>query len=109
MSTGIRSDNSSFTVGRATIVADVGIDLRNNSEAHIEELKFYASEIPDVLLKVLNKLPAQPPHDLVVEAMEQQKLVGNIDSSKLWGWFQKQGINLAFWPQIGVAIASLMQ
>lgn len=109
MSTGIRSDNSTFTVGKATIVAETGVDLKNNSKAHIDELNFYSTDTPEALVKILMSLPVQPPHDLVVDAMEQQKAVGNIEGSKLWDWFQKQGINLAFWPQIAVGIASLIQ
>lgn len=108
MSTGIRSDSSTFTVGKATIIAEIGIDLKNNSKAHIDELNFYSTGTPEALVKILMQLPVQPPHNLVVDAMEQQKSVGSIEDSKLWDWFQKQGINLAFWPQIAVAIASLV-
>lgn len=107
MSTGIRSNNSTFTVGKATIVADTGVDLQNNSKAHIDELNFYSSDTPASLIQVLRALPVQPPHELVIDAMEQQRIKGNIDDSKLWGWFQNQGINVAFWAQISLAIASL--
>ena len=108
MSTGIRSDSSTFTVGKATIVAEIGIDLKNNSKAHIDELNFYSTDTSEALVTVLKQLPVQPPYELVVDALDQQKSVGSIEDSKLWDWFQKQGINLAFWPQIAVAIASLV-
>lgn len=107
MSTGIRSNNSTFTVGKATIVAETGVDLQNNSKGHIDEYEFYSPDTPASLIQALRALPAQPPHELVVDAIEQQKIKGNIDDSKLWGWFQKQGIDMSFWVQISLAIASL--
>lgn len=107
MSTGIRSDNSSITVGKANIVADIGIDLKNKSHAQIEELNHYAPDTPPALIHAIKSLPVQPPSELVKDAIEHQKATGSIDGSKLWDWFSKQGINLSFWAQLSVAFAGL--
>lgn len=107
VSTGIRSDNSTFTVGKANIVADIGIDLKNKSHAQIEELNHYAPDTPAALIHALKRLPVQPPSELVKDAIEHQKSTGSIDGSKLWDWFSKQGINLSFWAQLSVAFAGL--
>lgn len=107
MSTGIKSDNSAFTVGTANIVADTGVDLKNNSKAHFDELNYFAPNTPIALVNALRSLPIQPPHELVKDAIEYQKANGNIDGSRLWDWFDKQGINLSFWAQLSVAIAGL--
>lgn len=106
MTTGIRSDNSSFTVGKATIVADVGVDLKNGSVAHIDELNYIAPNIPD-LDKVLASLPVPPSPFLVQDAIAQHKATGTIEGSKLKAWFDAQGINLAFWAQLTGAITAL--
>lgn len=103
MSTGIRSNNSTFTVGKATIIADTGIDL-HNSKAHIEELTHYSPAV----VEALKALPVQPPQELVQDAISQQREMGTIEKSKLKVWFDGQGINLAFWAQIAVAIAALV-
>ncbi|CRM71117.1 SEC-C metal-binding domain-containing protein [Pseudomonas sp. 25 E 4] len=107
MSTGIKSDNSAFTVGTANIVADTGVDLKNNSKAHFDELNYFAPNTPIALVNALRSLPTQPPHELVEDAIEYQKANGNIDGSRLRDWFDKQGINLSFWAQLSVAIAGL--
>lgn len=103
VSTGIKSNNSTFTVGKATIIADTGIDLQNNSRAHIEELIHYS---PDVAMS-LKALPVQPPEDLVQDAIAEQKALGTIENSKLKAWFDGQGINASFWINLTVAIAAL--
>lgn len=103
MSTGIRSNNSTFTVGKATIIADIGIDLQNHSHAHVEELIHYSPEFAEAL----RALPIQPPKELVQEAIAQQKAIGTIESSKLKAWFDSQGMDVAFWINLTVAIAAL--
>ncbi|MNC25648.1 hypothetical protein D3C75_737450 [compost metagenome] len=107
MSTGIRSDNSTFTVGKATIVADTGVDLKNGSNGHINELNHISPTTPN-LAEVLKNLPAQPPVELVQDAITRQKSTGTIEGSELRTWFDKQGINLAFWSQLAVAIAAMV-
>lgn len=107
MSTGIRSNDSSFTVGKLNTVADIGIDLQNKSHAQIDELNHYAPDTPAALIHALKGLPVQPPAELVKDAIEHQKATGSIDGSRLWDWFSKQGINVSFWAQLSVAIAAL--
>lgn len=103
MSTGIRSNNSTFTVGKATIVAETGIDLQNHSHAHIGELIHYSPAVVDAL----KALPVQPPQELVLDAMAQQKALGTIEKTKLKAWFDRQGMDGAFWINLTVAIAAL--
>lgn len=106
MSTGIKSDKSSFTVGKATIVADTGVDLRNGSHAHFDELYHFSPSTP-ALAEVLKSLPVQPPREILQSAIDQQKATGSIEGSQLRTWFDNQGINVAFWAQLVVAIAAL--
>lgn len=103
MSTGIRSNNSTFSIGKATITAETGIDLQNNSHAHVNELIYYS---PEVAL-ALQALPVQPPQEIVQDAINQQKATGTIEKSKLKSWFDSQGLNAAFWLNLAVAIAGL--
>ncbi|WP_223507780.1 YecA family protein [Pseudomonas sp. BF-B-25] len=107
MSTGIRSDNSTFTVEKATIIADTGVDLKNGSNGHINELN-HISPITPNLAEVLKNLPVQPPVKLVQDAITRQKATGTIEDSELRAWFDKQGVNLAFWAQLAVAIAAMV-
>ena len=107
MSTGIKSDNSKFTVGKANIVADVGVDLRNGSDGHIDELNHISPDTPE-LAEVLKSLPVQPPEELVQDAISQQKSRGTIEGSRLKAWFDKEEMSGAFWAQISVAIAGLV-
>ncbi|CRM94483.1 SEC-C motif [Pseudomonas sp. 22 E 5] len=104
MSTGIRSNNSTLTVGKATIIAETGVDLQNNSHAHIDELIHYSPTV----FSALQALPVQPPLELVKEAIAQQKSTGTIERSKLKAWFDGQGMDLAFWVNLTVAIAALV-
>lgn len=104
MSTGIRSNNSTLTVGKATIIAETGVDLQNHSNAHIDELIHYSPAV----FSALKVLPVQPPLELVQEAIAQQKSLGTIEKSKLKAWFDGQGIDLAFWVNLAVAIAALV-
>ena len=108
MSTGIRSNNSTLSVGKATIIADVGVDLID-SRARIDELNHYSPLTPS-LAEVLGKLPVQPPEELVREAIAQLKSGASIealDDSKLKKWFMDQGLNIGFWAQIAVGLASI--
>ncbi|MEX5591901.1 YecA family protein [Pseudomonas orientalis] len=107
MSTGIRSDNSTFIVGKATIVADIGVDLKNGSNGHINELNHISPLIQD-LAGVLKSLPVQPPVNLVQDAITHQRTTGTIEGSELRTWFDEQGVNLAFWAQLVVAIAAMV-
>lgn len=107
MSTGIRAEGSSFTVGKAKIIADVGVDMVN-STGHVDDYEFYDVKAPD-LAKLLRDLPERPPVELVSEAVEQVRS-GNkaedLETSRLRKWCKDQGINAAFWAQLAVAIVS---
>lgn len=108
MTTGIRSKNSELKIGTANIVADVGVDLVD-SKASIEVYNFYSTQTP-ALAEILKNLPAQPPVELVKEALAQLKAgasAEDLESSKLKKWFKDQGINMAFWANFAVSLASI--
>ncbi|WP_105948345.1 SEC-C metal-binding domain-containing protein [Pseudomonas sp. LLC-1] len=107
MSTGIRSTDSQFTVGKANIVADVGVDLVR-SKARIEELNHIATDVPD-LESLLKAMVVRPPEDLIQDALEQTKKEGSTEGlsyTKLKQWCDKQGINAALWLQLATAIGT---
>jgi hypothetical protein len=107
-STGFRLTNSEVVIGKATIVADTAFDMVD-SKARVEELLHVAPYTPE-LSAVLSKLPVQPPEELVREAITQLKESGNVEDlekSKLKKWFSDQGINMAFWAQLAIGLASI--
>lgn len=106
MSTGIKSDNSSFTAGKATIIADVGVDLANKSVAHIDEFVHIAPDTPK-LAEILSNMKVAPPPELVKEAVASVKQAGSIevlDKSRIKKWCAEQGVNTALWAQLVTTI-----
>lgn len=107
MSTGIRSTDSEFTVGKANIVADVGVDMLR-SKGRIEELNHVATDAPD-LESLLKAMAVRPPEDLIQDALDQTKKEGSTEGlsyTKLKQWCDKQGINAALWLQLATAIGT---
>ncbi|MFG0505987.1 SEC-C metal-binding domain-containing protein [Pseudomonas putida] len=108
MSAGIRAHGSTFTVGKAKIVADVGVDMVN-STGHIDDLEFYAATAP-ALAELLKGMTKRPPKELVDEAIELAKKDGNqkaLESSGLRGWCKDQGLTAAFWMELAASIAGV--
>lgn len=108
MSTAIRANNSELKIGTANIVADVGVDMVD-SKASVDVYNFYGAQTP-ALAEILKNLPAQPPAELVKEAIAQLKAGGSpadLEDSKLKKWFKDQGINMAFWASFAVSLASI--
>lgn len=106
MSTGIKSDNSTFTIGKARIVADVGIDMVN-SVAHIDDYTFLSTSAPD-LHKILRGMQKVPPPELISEAMSavnSSKDSNVIQKSRLKKWATEQGLNASLWLQLSAAVA----
>lgn len=108
MSAGIRAHGSTFTVGKAKIVADVGVDMVN-STGHIDDLEFYAATAP-ALAELLKGMTIRPPKELVDEAIELAKKDGSqkaLESSGLRGWCKDQGLTAAFWMELAASIAGV--
>jgi hypothetical protein len=109
MSTGIKSDNSSIKIGSANIAAEVGIDASNRSEVAVDKFNFVDAKAPD-LASVFEAMGATPPADLMERSVKSAKASGAIDvleRSELRTWFDRQGINAAFWAQMVAAIAAI--
>ncbi|WP_210669129.1 SEC-C metal-binding domain-containing protein [Pseudomonas protegens] len=107
MSIGIRSIDSRLVVGKANIVADVGIDLIR-SDAKVDELNHVSPTAPD-LDSVLKSMVVRPPEDLIQSAIEQAKNEGTTEGlsyTKLKQWCDKQGVNAAMWLQLAAAIGT---
>lgn len=107
MSTGIRSTDSQFVVGKANIVADLGIDMVR-SKARIDELNHASPTAPD-LESILKSMIVRPPEELVQSALEQAKNEGSTEGlsyTKLKQWCDKQGVNAAMWIQLVAAIGT---
>ncbi|MFV3326740.1 YecA family protein [Pseudomonas sp. NY15372] len=105
MSTGIRSTRSTFTVGKANIVADIGVDL-TDSHAHIEELNHV---VPNVLGvdEFLKGLGVAPPKEILDEAFREVRSSGTtetLEHSRLKTWCMEQNINAGLWVQLAGAI-----
>ncbi|WP_296257680.1 MULTISPECIES: YecA family protein [unclassified Pseudomonas] len=110
VSTGIKLDDSTFTVGKATIVADVGIDAKNKSHAHAEEFLHIAPEVSPELMQILQRFQINPPRDVLAEAwsdVQRSKSPKILEKSKLKAWILEQGLGVAFWAEIAVAIAGI--
>lgn len=105
MSTGIRSTDSEFTVGKANIVANVGLDMVR-SKAHIDELNHVSPEVKD-LEGVLKAMAVRPPEELITSAVEEVKSAGSTEGlsyTKLKQWCDQQGVNAGMWAQLVAAI-----
>lgn len=105
MSVGIRANRSTFKVGKANIVADVGVDLID-SEGYIDHYNHVDPNAPQ-LQQLLSTLVSRPPEELITEAMREVKVSGDasvLERSKLHQWCAAQSINAAFWAQLVAAI-----
>lgn len=110
VSTGIKLDNSTFTVGTATIVADVGVNATNNSYAHADDFLHVAPDVSPELMQILQRFRIKPPKDVLDQALsdlKQSKSPEVLEKSKLKTWFLEQGLGVSFWAEFAVAIAGI--
>ena len=111
MSTGIKSDNSFLKIGKATIVADVGVDIKNQSDVAIDTYVFVKSDNQAASLIKLLKLPDEVPHDVLQEAvneLNETQSVACLEKSRLKAWLFENGYDSAFWAGLVIQFGTML-
>jgi hypothetical protein len=110
MGTGIKSNNSTFTVGKARIIADVAVDLQNQSNGHIEDLVHLDPRTSVALAEVLLKFELTPPKEFLDEALVQLRAARSVEpleKSRLKAWCFEQGLTVAFFVEFAASLLSI--